>query len=276
MSWEEKLTVDVIVPCYHAAKFIEQCLDTIEKQTLQPNRVILVVDDWEYDNTISIARASTLNKTGQLVIIGRGTKHSPANARNEGIKQSNAKYIAFLDVDDTWEPDKLEYQMAHIGDADVSLTSGVWHRDFGTYTITTTPESFNKHFSNNMFIWSSVVFKAMPLKALSIVRGYVFDENLPQCDDGELLLFLHSTGCYKFTSVEKSLTHIYEHGGNLTQGNLWAPNYWAARIWWMYGYKYNALKHIAFGVIAVVTEWLHIRGYLRERRLKFNGAVRVE
>lgn len=262
--------ISIIIPCYHAEKFINQCLDTIRAQTFTDYEVILIIDDVNADNTVQLVRDHPIWKERSMYMIKSNGKSNPATARNHGIEIALGKYIAFLDVDDTWEPNKLEVQYLSMGDADVSFTSGVWHRTFGDFPIILTPERFKDHFNNNLFIWSSVLFKHSALLNVWADRRYLFNTSLPQCDDGDLLIYMWKKG-YKFTSTEHMLAHIYEHGGNLTQGNLWKPNWYAAKNWARYGYYFNACKHIAYGVIAVVGSKFGVLDSLRARRMISHG-----
>ena len=269
-------SVDIIVPVYHGKKFISNCLDCIQAQTYSDYTVIVALDDIKYDDTIDIIEHHKLFLDNKLVVIGQTSKSNPANARNRALDYCHGKYVCFLDVDDTWEPDKLEHQivyMIHTG-IPVSFTSGWWHRDFGTFYLHSSDNTINDHMSACMFIWSSVMFTRSVLDDVRKMYGYVFDETWPQCDDGEMLIRAHEHG-FKFGVLNMPLVHLYEHGDNLTQGNLWAPNYWAAKAWWIHGYRWNATRHICMGVLAVVSEWLHVRKYLREWRMIWNGAIRV-
>lgn len=271
-------SVDIIVPVYHGKKFINNCLDCIQAQTYSNYTVVVVLDDIMYDDTIDIIEHHKLFLDNKLVIVGQTGKSNPANARNRALEYCHGEYVCFLDVDDTWEPDKLNNQLIFMINTGipVSFTSGWWHRDFGTFCLQSSDITINDHLSACMFIWSSVMFKRSVLDDVRKMRGYVFDESWPQCDDGELLLYIQSRWLSPWCGVvEYPLVHLYEHGENLTQGNLWAPNYWAAKTWWKYGYRWNATRHICMGILAVVSEWLHIRKYLRKWRMKFNGMVEV-
>lgn len=268
--------ISIIVPVYHGEKFIQQCLDSIYSQTYENYIVYIVLDDFSYDNTFSIIERHPLYSMDKIVVIASICKSNPANARNRALDYVHTDYVCFLDVDDTWEPDKLARQIEyHTGGVFyITFTTGLWHRDFGTFLLESSERDYEDHMSACMFIWSSVMMDTSVCTVLYERDGMVFDETWPQCDDGEMLIRAHEHG-FKFGVLNMPLVHVYEHGGNLTQGNLWAPNYWAAKTWWKYGYRWNAMRHICMGILAVVSEWLHIRKYLRKWRMKLNGAVEV-
>lgn len=268
--------ISIIVPVYHGEKFIQQCLDSIYSQTYENYIVYIVLDDFSHDNTFSIIERHPLYSMDKIVVIASIHKSNPANARNRALDYVHTDYVCFLDVDDRWEPDKLAKHVEyHInGGYDITFTSGLWHRDDGTFLLISSDHDYEGHMPLCMFIWSSVMMDISVCKVLYERDGMVFDETWPQCDDGEMLIRAHEHG-FKFGVLNTPLVHVYEHGDNLTQGNLWAPNYWAAKAWWIHGYRWNATWHICMGILAVVSEWLHVRKYLREWRMRWNGAIRV-
>lgn len=109
----EKLTgvgsdVAVVVPAYNAAATIERALESVFSQTLRPVQVI-VVDDGSTDDTAAIVSAFSSEIT--LVKVPNG---GVAAARNHGSRLAVANWIAFLDADDTWYPEKLERQFENV------------------------------------------------------------------------------------------------------------------------------------------------------------------
>lgn len=96
--------IDVVIPVRNGAAYIESCLKSVISQTLPCNR-IYVVDDGSIDNTAEIVKAfGNLHPKIKLI---RQDKLGVSAARNNGVKNSTAPLIAFLDSDDTWKPEKL-------------------------------------------------------------------------------------------------------------------------------------------------------------------------
>jgi len=96
----------VIVPAYNSADFIGQALESILAQTNPPTE-ILVVDDGSTDNTVEVIRPF-----GEKVHILRQEHQGVSAARNRGVRHARGEYLAFLDSDDIWKPEKLEKQIA--------------------------------------------------------------------------------------------------------------------------------------------------------------------
>jgi len=266
----------IIIPVYHAEKFIQKCLDSLYVQTCKDFHVYLVIDDISFDKTLDIVHNHNLYRDNLVTCLTSDRKTSPAIARNRGcLYAHNHKYIMFMDVDDVWEYDKVERQTEYMEKnpcIDVSFTGGWWHRDFGTYMLGKLDTS--RMFKSGMFIWSSSMFRQTALRRVINRRNYLFDTRWKQCDDSELLIYMADMGM-KFGYLDVPLVHMHEHGGNLTQGNLWEPNYWAAKSWMEHGHVLLACKHVMLGVLAVLTEYLHVRHVARQWRMKFNHMTRT-
>jgi glycosyltransferase involved in cell wall biosynthesis len=103
--------ISVIIPAFNAATNIRQTLDSVRIQTYQ-NFEVIVIDDGSSDNTTAIVEEFVRNDSRfQLV---RQENRGVGDARNAGIRQARGKYIAPLDADDLWYPEKLEKQVARI------------------------------------------------------------------------------------------------------------------------------------------------------------------
>ncbi len=98
--------VSVVVPAFKQADYIDACLDSIAAQTWEGSIEVVVVDDESPDDVSERARAHPL---GAKVIRQKNT--GVAGARNRGIAESSGAWVAFLDADDRWTPDKLARQM---------------------------------------------------------------------------------------------------------------------------------------------------------------------
>lgn len=95
--------ISVVIPFYKNKTWLKAALKSIDDQTLLPNEIIIVNDGSNED------LSSLSSKVKHLRIINQ-ENNGAASARNNGISNSNYKYIAFLDSDDYWHPQKLEVQ----------------------------------------------------------------------------------------------------------------------------------------------------------------------
>ena len=106
--------VTVVIPAYNAAATLDRAIDSVERQTWIPAE-ILVVDDGSTDATLEVARARSVD-------VLSGVNCGASAARNRGIADANQPWVAFLDADDEWLPEKLELQLdaaAHAPDVDL-------------------------------------------------------------------------------------------------------------------------------------------------------------
>ncbi|MDR3410843.1 MAG: glycosyltransferase family A protein [Formivibrio sp.] len=99
--------ISVIVPAHNAGKFLAAAIDSIFAQDYRPIEVILV-DDGSTDNTAAIAQSYP------DVRYAYGEKQGSAVARNTALTLSSGEFIAFLDADDLWSPNKLTVQAKYL------------------------------------------------------------------------------------------------------------------------------------------------------------------
>lgn len=101
--------VSIITPSYNASAFIAETCRMVQGQTFQ-NWELIVVDDCSTDETESIVRGfSHSDPRIQCLVLSENS--GPAVARNFAIEKAQGRYIAFLDCDDRWHPDKLKKQI---------------------------------------------------------------------------------------------------------------------------------------------------------------------
>jgi glycosyltransferase involved in cell wall biosynthesis len=97
--------ISVIIPCFNSDNFIRESINSVLNQTYK-NIEIIVIDDGSVDTTLSILQ----EYSGFLTILNQNNSGA-GSARNAGLRASNGEYIAFLDSDDYWDPDKIRKQL---------------------------------------------------------------------------------------------------------------------------------------------------------------------
>ena len=107
--------VDVVIPTFNSSQFIKECVNSVLGQT-HPVNNIFISDDGSTDDTTAVVNALAQNNPNIKLICNK--HHGVSHTRNVGIRHSNAPYIAFLDSDDIWEPDKIEKQMSIFNQAE--------------------------------------------------------------------------------------------------------------------------------------------------------------
>lgn len=102
--------VSVIMPSYNSAEYIAQSIESVIKQTY-PHWELLITDDCSTDNTVEIVKQYA-QKDNRIKLFVLKENSGAAVARNNSIKEAQGRYIALLDSDDLWLPEKLEKQLA--------------------------------------------------------------------------------------------------------------------------------------------------------------------
>ena len=112
--------VSIIMPAYNASLFIEESIRSVISQTYRFWELV-IVDDASQDRTPEILRYwSDLDK--RIVIDLLSVNRGAAFARNHGLAIARARYVAFLDSDDHWHPDKLSRQLAFMEQGSFAFT----------------------------------------------------------------------------------------------------------------------------------------------------------
>lgn len=102
-------SVSVIIATYNSAAYLKEAVDSVLNQTYQDLEVV-IVDDGSTDKTRSLVEGLQSQHPRRIQYIYQENQ-GPAPARNAGMRSAQGQYIAFLDADDIWLPDKLTRQM---------------------------------------------------------------------------------------------------------------------------------------------------------------------
>jgi len=102
----EPRLVSVVIPAWNAARSLSRAIDSVLAQTWE-RREVIVVDDGSTDNSLAL-----LAGYGEQLRVVSQANGGPSSARNRGLREARGQYVAFLDADDHWLPEKLERQVA--------------------------------------------------------------------------------------------------------------------------------------------------------------------
>ena len=111
--------VSVIMPAWNAAPFLEAAITSVVQQTLG-DWELFVIDDCSTDDTFAIARRCAADDP-RIHVLQNAVNSGVAVTRNRGIEQATGEYIAFLDSDDIWHPEKLARQLEKMRAADAAI-----------------------------------------------------------------------------------------------------------------------------------------------------------
>ncbi|HIF9371761.1 TPA: glycosyltransferase family 2 protein [Photobacterium damselae] len=102
--------VSIIMPAYNAGETILESIESVIEQTYQ-NWELIIIDDCSNDDTIT--KVNMINDA-RVILLKNSINSGVALSRNNGIKKVTGRFIAFLDSDDLWLPEKLETQVAEL------------------------------------------------------------------------------------------------------------------------------------------------------------------
>lgn len=124
--------VSVITPMYNAAEYLALTIESVLRQTY-PEWELILIDDCSEDDTLEIAKRYQADDN-RITIIQMEQNAGMAEAINRGCQYTQGQYIAFLDSDDLWLPQKLEKQIAFMQEkaCTISCTSYVQINADGT------------------------------------------------------------------------------------------------------------------------------------------------
>jgi glycosyltransferase involved in cell wall biosynthesis len=217
-------SISVVCPTFNSAAFLTATLEAVMGQTLAPMELILV-DDGSSDDTVQVAEIFFLRARKKFDCKLLKNRHrGPGSARNAGIQVAGGDWIAFLDSDDLWLPDKLKVMVEAIAlhdDKNFFCHNELRLRLNGKESLLNYAERYRPGYSlfvqlyhSNMFSTSAVICE----KKLLLERGG-FDETLSSAQDYELWLRL-SPHIRPFF-VEQVLGRYVERMGNITSGRLY-------------------------------------------------------
>jgi glycosyltransferase involved in cell wall biosynthesis len=101
--------VSVIIPCFNCAGTIERTVDSVLTQTCAPHELIMV-NDGSTDATPDYLEDIKTSHKDMVKVLHLAQNQGPSAARNLAWQSASGKYLAFLDADDTWHPQKIEIQ----------------------------------------------------------------------------------------------------------------------------------------------------------------------
>lgn len=207
--------VSVIIPTYNYARFVRRAVDSVLAQTYRDVECV-VIDDGSTDETPDV-----LSRYGARIRVIRKEKQGPAIARNRGISAARGVYVAFLDSDDHWRPDKLAKQVAvldanpalgAVGCANEIIDGAGNHVSDTVFPSPAEPVDLVGQLRGvavrRLWVGSSCSGALIPKRVLEQVG--MFDESLTAAEDWDLWLKIAAR--YPIRNIPDILVSISTHG----------------------------------------------------------------
>lgn len=249
-KYQKSPLVSVITPTYNSEAYIQQTIESVKNQKYQ-NWEMIIVDDCSKDNTVEIVK-NEAEKDERIRLIQLQKNSGAAVARNTAIRNAKGKYIAFLDSDDLWYPEKLEKQVTFMQEKDIafSFTSYRIINEDGTETdkIIQVPKEIDyKGLLKNTIIGCLTVM--LDVSKLGLVQM----PNIRTRQDTALWLAILKKG-YKAYGIQEPLAKYRKVKGSISSNKLkMAKQNWRMyrdienlnviyASWCFVNYAWNALK----------------------------------
>jgi len=214
------IKISVVIPTYNSSAYLEDALDSVLTQTRAVSEVI-VVDDGSIDDTKKIVGNYVAIYPDRVKYFYQKNK-GPAAARNKGIEEACGNYIAFLDSDDVWLPEKIEKQtllfknhdyamvycdMKHEVDGRIVFNSYLKEKN---YKLFGSGSLYNSLLKENFIFTPTVIVKKEVFEDI----GY-FDEAYRICEDYHM--WLRIAKHYKIGFLNEPLVVRKRHNSNITE-----------------------------------------------------------
>ena len=208
--------VSVIMNCYNGEKYLREAIDSVYAQTYKNWEIIF------WDNASTDKSTKIVKSYSSKMRYFRGGKTIPLGAaRNKALKQCEGEYIAFLDVDDIWLPEKLELQVKKMQENPESIVC--YSDGYAMYDEEKTKKKFSsykntKFYQGNIFeklILSNFInWQTVLINKLLTKDELCFNETLTIGEDYEFLLRLSLLGDVIFSP--EPLVYYRSHENNMS------------------------------------------------------------
>lgn len=216
---ENNSKISIILPTYNREKIISNSIKSCLQQTYNPIEII-VIDDCSTDNTKKIIKDF---KDIRIKYIKLLTHKGASYSRNIGIKKAKGSYIAFIDSDDIFLPEKLKIQFQNLNKINSDFDFCIIKRIEGIQKKHVVPNAkqikiikngniYNELLTNGNFISTQAI-----LVKKKYIKKYLFDENIPRLQDYELLLRMLPSIKVSFTN--KILVNSFLQNNSISYSN---------------------------------------------------------
>lgn len=203
--------ISIIIPSYNSALYLPEAIQSALSQSYRDIELI-VVNDGSTDNTHEIIQ-QYLDK----IIYIKKKNGGPASARNLGIAHSKGEYIAFLDADDLWLPDKLEKQLAKITespDGSFVYTGFTNFDDQNGTMLPGAPDTPAGMLFDRLLVESVILLSTVLLRRDVLLEAGCFDADLQTAEDTNLWLKIARS--HRIEVIPEVLVQRRLHGNNIS------------------------------------------------------------
>lgn len=214
-----KPLVSIITPCYNSKDYIAATIQSVLDQQYS-NWELIVIDDQSKDNSLAIVQTYAKDNP-KLKIIALEQNGGVANARNVGVSAATGKYIAFLDSDDIWLPEKLKKQVEFMETHQVPMTFLSYQRINEDGKIISGKINMPETVNYNKLLWHNIVIFSTSMVLRSVAQDIKFKKM--GHEDWIYWLDLFKK-CGQGYGVNEVLAHYRIRGGSVSSNKFVAIN----------------------------------------------------
>ncbi len=221
--------ISIIVPVYNVEKYIEETLESVRAQTYASWELLLVEDGSSDATAARIEQYMAQTGDKRIRLLKQPCNLGAANARNRGIQEAQGRYIAYLDADDLWMPEKLERELGFMKEKGAAFAfTGYEFADEqgrGTGKVVHVPEtlSYRQALSNTTIFTTTVMFDTEKIQKKQLEMPVVKSEDTA-------LWFQVLRSGYLAYGLDENLVKYRRPGKTLSSNKLEAVR----RIWNLY------------------------------------------
>ena len=208
--------VSVVMPSYNCAQYLAEAVDSALAQTYRDFEIV-VVDDGSKDNTEEVAR-----RYGSKIQYIKQENRGLPGARNTGIRASSGEYIALLDADDSWFPEKLARQIPEFADPEVGLVYSDLRVVYDNGEVVPSflsgrPLAASGHVFDRVLQSGFIIPSSVILRRSCVEQVGLFDESMRSQEDVEM--WLRVCLRWKVKLVAEPLVNRRQRAGALTEND---------------------------------------------------------
>ena len=230
-----KPTVSIIMACYNSEKWIRETIQCVRAQTFE-DWELLITDDCSSDNSINIIREEA-EQDDRIRLFLFDKNKGAAKARNNSLRHSHGRFIAYFDSDDLWVETKLEHQLTYMKKKKIAMC-------YTDYDIV----DENGEYRKTVHVPKSITYDGYLKKPITCSHSIMFDTNvvdkkkllmpnIRRGQDGATWLQVMKTGIAGY-ALNESLAKYRRHDGSLSNNKIKAIK----RMW----YLYRKVEHLSF------------------------------
>jgi teichuronic acid biosynthesis glycosyltransferase TuaG len=173
----QQFLVSVILPVFNSEMFVQDAIDSVLAQSLT-NFELIIIDDGSSDSSVSIVRSAIVSDDRARLICLDTCSGGPATSRNAGLKVATGCYIAFIDADDQWHPEKLERQLSAIQRHGLGLISSNFRLLTGKSKLSWPPLNESggvSRFTHQMMLHKNRVVTSSTVVSAKVLKGLSFN-----------------------------------------------------------------------------------------------------